>query len=76
MAKKTTMKRKMKKRGTRRCWGGVGTRTSKKTTEKGQAYKASIAAKTISKIQKKELKTEVDDLTQAFGNAMKLSSPK
>ena len=76
MAKKRTMKRKMKKRGSRRYWGGVGTRPSKKTTEKGQAYKASIATKTISKIQNKELKTKVDDLTEAFGNAMKLSSPK
>ena len=67
------MKRKMKKRGSRRCWGGVRDR---KPSEKGLSYKASITAKTVSKIQNKELQTKVDDLTEAFGNAMKLSSPK
>jgi hypothetical protein len=77
MAKKTTMKRKMKKRGSRRCWGGgPDSKRSRKPSEKGQAYKASITAKTVSKIQNKELKTKVDDLAEAFGNAMKLSSPK
>ena len=73
MAKKTTMKRKMKK-GTRKYRGGVRDR---KPTEKGQSYKASIAAKTVSKIQNKELQTKVDDLTTLFRNAtISETSPK
>lgn len=76
MAKKKTMKRNMKK-GTRKCRsGGTKTPRVRTPTTKGKAYKASIDTKGVTKIQNQALKAEVDDLTEAFGNAMKLSSPK
>jgi len=77
MANKKTMKRKMKKRGSRRCWGGVGTRTIKKPSKKGKIYEASIQAeKTGSKIkaESKIVSKQVNnDLSKLFTSSMRIS---
>lgn len=81
MAKKTTMKRKMKKRGTRRCWGGgPDSKRTRIPSEKGHAYKASIATKKTgskikqeSKIVSKQVNDELSDL---FSSSMSISSSK
>ena len=87
MAKKTTMKRKMKKRGTRRCWGGgpeskpkspvtKSSRRISKKTEKGEEYDKEQLQNTLRQQYNQRMKKKVGDLTEEFGNAMKLSSPK
>lgn len=89
MAKKTTMKRKMKKRGTRRCWGGgqeskipktpvtkSSPRIIKKPTEKGEEYAKKQLQNTLRQQYNKHMKTKVDDLTEAFDLASISSTPK
>jgi hypothetical protein len=85
MAKKTTMKRKMKKRGSRRCWGGADTPTqskrSKTKTPKGYAYAKQLKeaeANRESKLASKRMSKKVDDLSDLFTSSMYLSntSPK
>jgi hypothetical protein len=74
MAKKTTMKRKMKK-GTRKYRGGVTTRSNRTLTPKMTAHKASVDAKRTGSKIKQELKKELDELTSLFEKTRITDSP-